>query len=156
MRRLRLLSPRPPTLQCHVPLIACLSSLPSTRHATQGPGPFLKRCPTFLFSGKRETSQVPGQPTRQPCRALRLRGVTHVRPYNVSYAAFHFENSVGLRIVFLSKLDHAAWRHPVYASQLRSPSVHATLGSDGWPTVVGQAYNLPGCFRRFPLRHPST
>ena len=72
----------------------------------------------------------------------------------MSYAAFHFENSVGLRNIYLSKLDHAAWRHPVYASQLRSPSVHATLGSDRWPTFIGQEYDLPGCFRRFLLCHP--
>ena len=75
--------------------------------------------------------------------------------YNASYAAFHLENSVGLRFIFLSKLNNTAWQHPVYASQLRSPSYHATLGSGWSPTFAAQDSHLPGPNRRFPSRHPS-
>ena len=43
----------------------------------------------------------------------------------------------------------------MYASQLRSPSHHATLGSGGLPTFAAQDLHLPGPIRRFPLHHPS-
>jgi hypothetical protein len=45
--------------------------------------------------------------------------------------AFRSENHVGSALSFLSRLYHAAYQPPVYASQPRSPSHHATLGP-GW------------------------
>ena len=51
----------------------------------------------LIHNGEPETSQVPGEPTRLPCPALRPRGVARIRHFNASPAAFHFENSVGLR-----------------------------------------------------------
>jgi len=46
--------------------------------------------------------------------------------------AFRSENHVGSAISFLSRLHHAACKPPVYASQPRSPSLHATLGAGRW------------------------
>ena len=129
----------------------------SARHCTsyRRPGPLLKRRPyRLIHNGESETSQVPGGPTRLPCPALRPRGVAHARLYSVSLAAFHFENSVGLRTRFLSGLHHTAWQHPVYASQPRSPLHHATLGSGWLPTFAGQDLHLPGPIRRFQSYRP--
>ena len=74
--------------------------LRSVRHRTpcRQPGPLVERRPhRLLHNGQAETSQVPGEPTRLPCPALRPRGVARLRHYNANPAAFHFENSVGLR-----------------------------------------------------------
>jgi hypothetical protein len=73
------------------------------------PGLLIKRRPhRYLRNGKSEISQVPVKPTRRPCPALRPRGETHVRRCGVNLAAFHFENSVGLRVIFVSRLNHTA------------------------------------------------
>ena len=50
----------------------------------------------------------------------------------------------------LSRLNHAAYRLPVYASQPGSPPHHATLGTGGWPTLAGTGLSPAGSQRRFP------
>ena len=135
----------------------CLCCIRSVRHGTscRRPGPLLKRRPhRSVHNGESETSQVPGGPTRLPCPALRPRGETRARHCGTTLAAFHFENSVGLRTRFLSGLHHTAWRHPVYASQPRSPLHHATLGSGWLPTFAGQDCHLPGPIRSFQSYRP--
>jgi hypothetical protein len=93
------------------------------------------RSPRFLWD-----------PHVDPCPALRPRGETHTRHCGVGLAAFHFENSVGFRFIFVSRLNHTAWRLPVYASQPRSPLHHATLGSG--PGALSTEYDPSGPINR--------
>ncbi len=51
--------------------------------------------------------------------------------------AFRSENDVGSTISFISGLNHAACRLPVYASRSGSPLNLATLGSGGWLILAG-------------------
>jgi hypothetical protein len=90
-----------------------------------------------------------------PCPALKPRGERHARRCGVSLAAFHFENSVGLRFIFGSRLNHTVWRLPVYASRPRSPLHDATLGSGWLPTFAGEVSPLPDSIRSFQSRSPS-
>ena len=57
--------------------------------------------------------------------------------YRTTDTAFRSGNHVGSGCCSLSRLFHAARTPPVYASQPRSPSDHATLGSGWWPTFAG-------------------
>jgi len=71
-------------------------------------------------------------------------------PFGVSHAAFRKLNDVGSAPISLSRLYHAAYRSPVYASQAGSPPHHATLGSGWWPTFAGSGLSPAGSQRRFP------
>ena len=57
--------------------------------------------------------------------------------------AFRIYNYVG-SASGLSRLNHTAYRLPVYASQPGSPPHHATLGSGWWPALAGQVLHLLG------------
>ena len=73
--------------------------------------------------------------------------------------AFRTENHVGSANTFISRLHHAACKPPVYASQPRSPSHHATLGPSRWLAFAGAGLSPAGFNRRFryvdSLRHIS-
>ena len=70
--------------------------------------------------------------------------------FGVNHAAFRSLNDVGSAPISLSRLNHAAYRYPVYASQAGSPPHHATLGSGWWPTFAGSGLSPAGSHRRFP------
>jgi hypothetical protein len=59
-------------------------------------------------------------------------------------------NDVGSALLSLSRLDHAAYTLPVYASQPGPPPEHATLGSGWWPTFTGSGLAPAGSHERFP------
>ena len=52
--------------------------------------------------------------------------------------------------VTLPRLDHAAFRLPVYASMPGSPPDHVTLGSGWWPALAGSGFAPAGSQSRFP------
>ena len=69
--------------------------------------------------------------------------------FRASHVAFRIVNYVGSALV-LSRLYHAAYRIPVYASQSGSLPDHATLGSGWWPAFAGSGLSPAGSHRRFP------
>src|SRR5437879_127390 len=64
-----------------------------------------------------------------------------------SDVAFRVQHGVGPHVDMLSWLNPTARTLPVYASQRRSPSDHATLGSGWLPALTGQDW-LPAGFHR--------
>src|SRR5580704_3609976 len=72
-----------------------------------------------------------------------------------SGAAFRSENDVGSAVSFLSRLNYTACRPPVYASQPRSPSNHATLGPGRWLAFAGAGLAPASSRRRFRYVTPS-
>ena len=93
------------------------------------------------------------------CRVLRPR-----RDHRASHAAsswrrfgaaFRDVNGVGSRIILtVSRLHHAACTLPVYASQPRSPSRHATLGSGRSLAFAGQGTAPCGAPRKVSFPSP--
>ena len=75
--------------------------------------------------------------------------------FRASHVAFRIVNYVGSALV-LSRLYHAAYKHPVYASQPGSLPDHATLGSGWWPTFAGQDFHLLDRIEGFCHDFPST
>jgi hypothetical protein len=69
--------------------------------------------------------------------------------------AFRSENDVGSAFTFLSRLNHAACKPPVYASQPRSPSHHATLGPGRRLPFAGAGLTPASSHRRFRYVIPS-
>lgn len=117
---------------------------------TVRPGPLLKRTPTALL--------MIGEITRAPrflsnsCLHAPLfdpGGSAAPRHLGTVDAAFRSENDVGSAVSFLSRLYHAACKPPVYASQPRSLSHHATLGSGRWLTFAGAGLAPASSHRRF-------
>jgi len=74
---------------------------------------------------------------RKRAALLWLRRDLRARPFGTSVLP-PLQHTASAPATVLSKLDHAARFLPVYASQPRSPSVHATLGSGWWPALPGQ------------------
>jgi hypothetical protein len=66
-----------------------------------------------------------------------------------SDVAFRVRHGVGPHVDMLSWLNPKARALPVYASQRRLPSDHATLGSGWVPALTGQGFHLLGSTERF-------
>jgi hypothetical protein len=65
--------------------------------------------------------------------------VEHASPMRRAHAAFRLLNGVDPRFLpVLTRLDHAAYALPVYASQRPLPERHATLGSRCWLGFAGR------------------
>ena len=77
--------------------------------------------------GDPESSQVPVKPLCA-CPALRPRRTVRASLSRRVRCCLPLRKPRRLRVHFLSRLNHAACTPPVYASQPRSPSNHATLG----------------------------
>lgn len=148
---LRLLAPRPAALRClrlAVPPVASLRS--PGRGRSQGLDDLLTRRPHRL-SGVEKTRSP--RFLDDPCLHAPLSdpgGRLTPGRFGVSHAAFRHLNNVGSASISLSRLYHAAYRHPVYASQPGSPPDHATLGSGWWPAFAGSGLSPAGSHRRFP------
>mgnify|MGYP000143256834 CR=1 FL=1 len=147
---LRLLAPRPAALRClrlAVPPVAPLRS--PGRGNSQGLDYLLPRRPRRLLRVEKTRSP---RFLDNPCLHAPLSdpgGPLTPGQLRVSDAAFRELNDVGSASISLSRLHHAAYRHPVYASQPGSPPDHATLGSGGWPTFAGSGLAPAGSHRRF-------
>ena len=148
---LRLLAPHPAALRClrlAVPPAAPLRS--PGRGKPRGLDYLLPRRPHRLPRVERTR---PPRFLGDPCLHAPLLdpgGPLTPGQFRVSDAAFRLLNDVGSASISLSRLYHAAYRHPVYASLPGSPPDHATLGSGGWPASAGSGLAPAGSHRRFP------
>jgi len=127
----------------------CPVSLPGLEQRP-GPGPLLPRRPRRLL--KVEKTRSP-RFLGDPCLHAPLfdpGGPLAPGHFGTNDAAFRYFNNVGSALLSLSRLDHAAYTLPVYASQPGSPPDHATLGSGWWPTFTGSGLAPAGSHRRFP------
>jgi hypothetical protein len=135
----RLLGSRPAALRClRLAVPRCtVASLPFRRSAADGPG--LGLAAPYRVTPWRNRD-LPGSwgilvctcPALRPRRILQALAIDG--PEN---AAFRCRHSVGSAISGLSRLHHAAYALPVYASQPGAPPVHATLGTGGGLTLAG-------------------
>ena len=147
---LRPLPAHPASLRClrsGVPPIAPFA--PRSRGAAPGPGPLLPRRPGRLLAV--ETGRSP-KFLGDPCLHALLfdpGGPLASGHSDARDVAFRIYNYVG-SASGLSRLNHTAYRLPVYASQPRSPPHHATLGSGCWPALAGSGPAPAGSLRRFP------
>ncbi len=121
-----------------------LASLPSvggiTRCLVHFPEP--GRCPEpRLFRLQRPRRSLLVETVRFPrflggpppaCPTLRLRRTPCIRPLRCSGYCLPYSKGRRLRAYSPSRLNHAAYRLPVYASQPGSLPHHATLGSGWW------------------------
>ena len=141
---LRPLPARPASLRClrsAVPPVAPFA--PRSRGAAPGPGPLLPRRPGRLLTV--ETGRYP-KFLGDPCLHALLfdpGGPLASGHSDARDVAFRIYNYVG-SASGLSRLNHTAYRLPVYASQPGSPPHHATLGSGWWPALAGQVLHLLG------------
>ena len=147
---LRSLAFRPASLRClhsAVPPAAPFRS--PGRSSSRGLDHFLPRRPHRLLRVEKTRSpRFLGDPC-QHAPLLDPGGPLTLGQFRVSDAAFRYLNDVGSASISLSRLDHAAYRLPVYASQPGSPPNHATLGSGWWPTFTGSGLSPAGSHRRF-------
>jgi hypothetical protein len=103
-----------------------------------------------LFSGDDRASQVPGGPQClhallfDPGGTLALL-LIHARMLPSA------GNTASASATILSRLNHTAYRPPVYASQPRLPQNHATLGSGCQHALPGRTAYLPGPTKEFLL-----
>ena len=129
-----------------------LCSLPRAEACARGPGPLVTRRPR-----RHPTVENTRSPRflDDPCLHAPLfdpGGSLASGHHDATDAAFRQVNDVGSATISLSRLNHAACRPPVYASQPGSPPDHATLGSGWWPAFAGSGLSPAGSQRRFPPR----
>jgi len=115
------------------------------------PGPFLQAMPIPLL--RRETTRPP-RFLGSPCQHAPLfdpGGPFATRLGATNDVAFRSENDVGSTSSFISGLNHAACRPPVYASQPGSPQGYATLGSGGWLILAGSGLSPAGLLQEVSI-----
>jgi len=107
--------------------------------------------PTDFLARRR--SGLPGSwgtPLRT-CPALRPRRDRGARPLPAPRCSLPRGQQRRLsRTIRLTGFHHTACTLPVYASQRRSPSDHATLGSGWRPTFAGRGWLPAGSHEKFP------
>ena len=72
--------------------------------------------------------------------------------FGASHAAFRYVNGVGSASITLSRLYHAAYRPPVYASQPGAPATTQHSVPTGGQPFPGQDFHLLGRIEGFPSR----
>jgi hypothetical protein len=102
------------------------------------------------FSGDDRTSQVPGGP--QCLHALLFDpGGTLTLLLNHARMLPSAGSTASASAKIISRLNHTAYRPPVYASQHGLPQYHATLGSGCQHALPGRIVCLPGPTKEFLL-----
>ena len=129
-----------------------LAPLRSPRAGTcsRGPGALLPRRPRRLFAVE---STRPPRFLDDPCLQAPLSdpgGPPAPGLLGAGDTAFRVVDGVGSAHTALSRLNHAAYRLPVYASQAESIPHNATLGTGWWPTFAGSGLAPAGSQREFP------
>ena len=102
------------------------------------------------FNGDDRASQVPGEPL---CLHALLFDPGGTLTLLLSYARMlpSAGNTASASATHLSRLNHTAYRPPVYASQPGLPQDHATLGSGCQHALPGRTASLQGPNKEFPL-----
>jgi hypothetical protein len=102
------------------------------------------------FSGDDRASQVPGEPQ---CLHALLFDPGGTLALLLSHARMlpSAGSTASASATHLSRLNHTAYRPPVYASQPGLPQKHATLGSGCQHALPGRTVYLQGPTKEFPL-----
>ena len=132
------------------------SSLPSGWDDSRGPGPLLSRRPRRLSTVEKAR---PPRFLDDPCVHAPLSdpgGAPTTGLFVAGAGAFRVCHRVGSANECVSGLYHAACTLPVDASQPRSPSDHAPLGSGWGPALAGRDSHPPGRTEGFRHVYPST
>ena len=151
MRKLRLLRFHPRPSQVRVPLRSC-SLRSSAPHVVPSAWATYSTAPAPSTS-QGKTRDLPGS-WGTPCTHAPLfdpGGPLAPHPLVTSDAAFRSENHVGSTIRFISRLNHAAYLLPVYASQPSSRLHHATLGSGWWLPFAGSGLPPDGLLQEYSV-----
>lgn len=109
------------------------------RHPSRGPGFVLRGLPHHLRCRRKHLGLPSSWGTPMPaCPALRPRWKGRAKPFGPPDVAFRSFKGVGSTVGnFRGSITRPA-RLPVYASQPRSPWVHARLGSGCWLGLAGR------------------
>jgi hypothetical protein len=102
------------------------------------------------FSGGDRASQVPGGPQCLHALLFDPGGTLPLLLYHARMLP-SAGNTTSASATILSRLNHTAYRPPVYASQPGLPQYHATLGSGCQHALPGRMDCLPGPTKEFLL-----